>query len=305
MNRLNQTYRLLISGGLVLLLSWCLSAQTENTLSSPLSGVLNGFSYQHVQPPAPRPVRAEDVLWKRDVYRIIDLAKGRNALLYYPVQASKDKKNLFSTLFEAIAQNKLVAYDYIDGREVFTPEYALNFKEFLRRFDIPYVEKTDPRKPGVTQYDIDAVDIPTAEVTLYYLKEVTFLNQRTSTVETKPIALCPVLIRTDENEGTRRFPMCWIPFDQLNALLSEQPIAADSLNSAERLTLYDFFNERLYEGDIYKVSNLKNQTIYDYCKTPEAIKAEQEKLEASLKKADEALWEPHEQAEAPLKKSKK
>jgi len=224
---------------------------------------------------------------------MVDLNLDENASLYYPVEASADKKNLFSTIFEAIAQGNLTAYEYLDGREIFTEQYAIKFKDLLKRFEIPYREKTDPKRPGTAIFDIDAIDIPTSEVPLFYIKEVMYLDQRNSSVHTKTTALCPVLVRTDETGETRRHPMFWIPFESLRKFLSEQSVAADSLNSAERLSMYDYFNQRRYRGTIYKVSNLKNQNIWDYCKTEEEIKAGQERLENELKEIGNTLWEPN------------
>lgn len=270
------------------------AASQAPTTSQTYSGTVTGLSFKNAKQPEPLKTRAEDIAWKRDVYRIVDLSVSENASLYYPVEATADRKNLFSALFEAIAQNRVKAYEYLDGREVFTEAYAIKFKDLLKRFDIPFTEKTDPRKPNTPIFDIDAIDIPTSEVLRYYVKEVVYLDQRNSTIQTRTVALCPVLVRSDDYEGTRLFPMFWVPIEALKDYLSGQAIAADSLNSVERITLYDYFNQRRYKGDIYKVSNLKNQSIYDYCKTPEDIKAEQIRLEKSLQGLGDALWEPDE-----------
>lgn len=270
-----------------------LYGQNKQSANFNYSGTVTGLSFKRSLQPEPGKVRGEDIIWKRDVYRILDLNVSENAPLYYPTEASADKKNLFSTIFEAIANNNLTAYEYLDGREVFTDQYAIKFKDLLKRFEIPFKEKSDPKRPNVTIFDIDAVDIPTSEVTLFYVKEVMYLDQRTSSMQLKTTAICPVLVRTDDMGETRRLPMFWVPFESLMPFLSGQSIAADSLNSAERISLYDYFNQHRYKGTIYKVSNLKNQNIWDYCKTPEAVKAEQDRLENELKNIGNSLWEPN------------
>lgn len=283
-------------------------AQNKQATTESYSGTVTGLSLKKSKQPEPGKVRAEDIVWKRDIYRMLDLTVDKNSPLYYPVEPSADRMNLFSSIFEAIAKGNVAAYEYLDGREVFTSQYAIKFKDLLNRFEVPFQEKTDPKRPGVPIFDINAVDIPTSEVTLYYVKEVMYLDQRNSSLQLRTTAICPVLVRTDEMGETRRHPMFWIPFETLRTFLSEQSVAADSLNSAERLSLYDFFNEHRYKGDLYKVSNLKNQTIMDYCKTPEEIKAEQERLENELTKVDDTLWEPNQkdirEAEAKQKKEK-
>ena len=40
----------------------------------------------------------EDVVWKRDIYRQLDLMKDKNAPLYYPVEPIGKQVNLFTYL---------------------------------------------------------------------------------------------------------------------------------------------------------------------------------------------------------------
>lgn len=240
--------------------------------------------------------RGEDVLWKRDVYRMVNLLDGLNGALYFPVEPTSERQNLFCTIFSLLGANRLTAYEYLDGREIFTDDYALDASKFktliLKRFEIPFKEKADPKKAGSFIYEIDPVDIPSAEVTLFYVKEVYYLDQRNSTMRVKTMAVCPVLIRTDETGESRKYPMCWIPFETLKASLLQIPVSADTVNSVNRMNAYDFFNQHRYKGDIYKVSNLRNQSLFDYCRTPEEITKEQLRLENELKNMSDKLWEP-------------
>ncbi|MDD4362406.1 MAG: hypothetical protein PHF48_08205, partial [Bacteroidales bacterium] len=48
----------------------------------------------------------------------------------------------------------------------------------------------------------------------------------------------------------------------------------------------------------YRVSNLMDQNIMDYCSTPEEIAAEQERLEQELKDITATLWNAHKQEPA-------
>ena len=236
--------------------------------------------------------RGEDVLWKRDVYRMVNLLDGNNGALYFPVEPTPERQNLFCTIFSMVADGRLTAYEYLDGREIFSEAYALKFKDLLKRFEIPFKEKADPKKAGAFTYDIDAIDIPSSEVSLFYVKEVYYLDQRNSTMRIKTMAVCPVLIRTDETGETRKKPMFWIPFENLKGSLSQIPVSADTINSVTRMNAYDFFNEHRYKGDIYKVSNLRNQSLFDYCRTPEDIAKEQIRIEKELKNMSDKLWEP-------------
>ena len=48
----------------------------------------------------------EDVVWKRDVYRQLDLTLDKNAPLYYPVEPMSGKVNLFTYLFDLLLTGK-------------------------------------------------------------------------------------------------------------------------------------------------------------------------------------------------------
>ena len=74
--------------------------------------------------------------WSREIYRYLDLSKEGNAPLYYPVMPEQGRMNLFTMIFKLLSENKITAYEYLDGREVFTDEYKIDFKEFLDRFGI-------------------------------------------------------------------------------------------------------------------------------------------------------------------------
>ncbi len=250
-------------------------------------------------------LRNDDILWKRDVYRILEVSEGLNGALYYPVEPTPERKNLFCTIFDLVATGKLTAYEFKSDREDFSQSNVLKFKDLLNRFDIPFREKANPQKPNAPILDIEPVDIPSSEVTRFYIKEVYYLEQRNSTVGIKTLAICPVLIREDEYGKSDPYPMFWIPFSDLKAHLTTIPVQMDSINSVQRMNAYDFFNLRKFKGDIYKVSNLKNQTIYDYCDTPEARKAEQLRLENALLNLDASLWEPRAKAETTNNTTKK
>ena len=49
----------------------------------------------------------EDVAWRRDIYRSLDLKKDENAALYYPVEPQGDEVNLFTLMFRLFNTGKL------------------------------------------------------------------------------------------------------------------------------------------------------------------------------------------------------
>ena len=49
---------------------------------------------------------SEDVVWRRDIYREIDLTKDANAGLYYPVEPMGSQMNLFCYMFKLMMRGQ-------------------------------------------------------------------------------------------------------------------------------------------------------------------------------------------------------
>ena len=67
---------------------------------------------------------AANVEWSRVIYRSIDLTDVTNMALYYPELPNEDGENLFFIIMRLLADGKVPAYEYLDGREMFTEQFA-------------------------------------------------------------------------------------------------------------------------------------------------------------------------------------
>ncbi|MDD6209384.1 MAG: gliding motility protein GldN [Bacteroidales bacterium] len=235
-------------------------------------------------------VNIDQAPWKRIVYRFIDLKEEKNTPLYYPAQPTATEMNLFTTLFRLMAQGKIPAYEYIDGYEEFTDQYKSNLKDILDRFNILYKEEPVKNSKSVS-IEIDNSDIPSEEVLGYYMKEVWFFDQKTSTYNSQIISICPILFRTGDFGGeATRYPMFWFTYESIRPYISKNPVMTSNLNNAKILTLDDYFRKRMFKGEIFKVANLMNRPLMQYCENEEALKAEQERIEKELVSFEESLW---------------
>ena len=85
----------------------------------------------------------EDVTWRRDIYREINLTEDANAGLYYPVEPVGSQMNLFTYIFKLVMKRSITAYEYrLDGNEVFDDAAKVNLKSLLDNYHIFY-ERTD------------------------------------------------------------------------------------------------------------------------------------------------------------------
>lgn len=224
---------------------------------------------------------SEDVVWRRDIYRQLDLTEDANAGLYYPVEPVGTQMNLFSNLFKLMMRGSknggIDVYEYrIDGNEVFDEANRVKQKDFLDNFGI-YYEVNNGR------VHIDNSDIPSGEVKGYYLKESAYYDQGTSTFHRKVIALCPIMMREDDfGDGATPYPLFWVKYDDVAPFLAKQTIMTSNLNNAATMSVDDYFTMNRYQGKIYKTTNMLGRTLAQYCPTDSAMAREQKRIEEEL-----------------------
>lgn len=232
---------------------------------------------------------SEDVVWRRDIYRELDLTNEKNAGLYYPVEPIGQQVNLFTYLFKLVLRGKnnggVNAYEYrLDGNEVFTDSARIKPLQFLDNYHIYY----ERNGKGIR---LDNSDIPSREVQGYYLKESAYYDQATGTFHRKVIALCPIMSREDDfGDGAAKYPLFWVKYDDIAPFLSKQTVMTSNLNNAATMSADDYFTMNMYEGKIYKTTNMLGQTLAQYCPTDSAMTAEQKKIEKELQDFEKHIF---------------
>ena len=255
---------------------WAQPQARRNAQRQTKSNVNNITQRQLLSFPTMAPM-SEDVVWRRDIYRELDLNNDANAGLYYPVEPIGSQMNLFTYLFKLMLTGNIKAYEYrLDGNEVFSDSAVVKPKAFLDNYHIFY-ERVNGR------VHIDNSDIPSREVKGYYLKESAYYDQATSTFHRKVIALCPVMSREDDfGDGVQKYPLFWVKYDDVAPFLSKQVIMTSNLNNAATMSIDDFFTMNLYQGKIYKTTNMLGRTLAQYCPNDSALAKEQRKIENEL-----------------------
>ena len=228
----------------------------------------------------------EDVVWRRDIYRELDLNSEANAALYYPVEPKGNQMNLFTTIFRLMMTGKITVFQYrMDGNESFAAADRVDPKSFLDNYHIYYEKQANGR------IKLDNSDIPSREVKSYYIKESSFFDQRSATFHTKVLALCPIMTRElvwlSQKVLLIRF---WVKYDDLAPYLTRQQVMTSNLNNAVVMSIDDYFARNQYKGKIYKTNNLLGQTLSQYCTTDSAMTKEQKRIEAELVAFEKNIW---------------
>jgi len=232
-----------------------------------------------------------DLSYMREIYRELDLTKKENAPLYYPEDVIDGRENLLRVILGAVVDGRIPAYEYLDGREIFTDQYKVKVGEMLDRFGIYYKEAKGSTAKN-PRYEIEEADMPTSQVLNYYIIEKWEFDRRSNRMKTRVEAICPVLTRMGDFGGEAKYPMFWVRFDQLRPFLAHQYVFVSDDNNIPQYSLDDYFNLGLYDGEIYKTRNLRNLSMAQMYPDEDARKHAQDSIDKHLKSYGKDLWVP-------------
>lgn len=232
-----------------------------------------------------------DLSYMKQVYRRLDLQKGTNAALYYPEDVIDGQENLFRIILKLVVDGKVPAYEYLDGREIFTDQYKVNVSDLLTRFDI-YAQPAKGSTEKNPKYIIEEADVPAGQVQNYYILEKWEFDRRSNSMKTIVEAICPVLNRYDDYGGDARYPMFWVKFDALRPYLAQQFVFISDDNNKPQYSLDDYFNLGLYEGEIYKTRNMRNLSMSQMFPDEDDMKRAQDSIDNRLRNYGKDLWVP-------------
>lgn len=228
----------------------------------------------------------DDAAWRRDIYRTLDLTKDKNATLYYPTVPQDDRMNLFTYIFKLVLRKEVKAYDYdLSGNENFSEKKVVTAKDLMDRYHIFYEANGD-------RVRVSDADIPSEDVKKFFLKESSYYDQHTSSYHTQVIALCPVLTRTNDDfggDGTQ-YPMFWVKYADVAPYLAKLMLMGSNLNNAAMVSADDYFTMNLYQGDIYKITNLQDRILQKDFTTDSALTKERARIEKQLTDFQKHLW---------------
>ena len=231
-----------------------------------------------------------DLAYMREIYRQLDLKNvAENTPLYFPEDIVDGQQNLFRIILGLVVDGKIPAYEYLDGREVFTDQYKVKVGEMLDRFDIYYQSQGNGDR---TVYTIEEADVPTGQVLKYYIIEKWEFDRRSNRMKTYVEAICPVLTRGGDFGGDANYPMFWVKFDQLRPYLAQQYVFLTDDNNLPQYSLDDYFNLGMYKGEIYKTKNLRNLSMAQMYPDEDDMQRAQDSIDTRLREFGKNLWVP-------------
>jgi gliding motility associated protien GldN len=256
------------------------------------------YTREHIRNKQPVPyayVREADVVWAKDIFRIIDLRQKQNLELYYPLKAIGDRMSLVGLLLYGIDNEGIRAFSTTDPRNEFVVPMT------KADIDEAFGAGVDTiRVPDVNTGDIVVTPIVTDrkvdEVKQIMLKEKWFFDKNHSVMKVQIVGICPIRIYPQKDDQYMPTDIIlkqktfWVYFPEVRPILANHEIFNPN-NDAQRISFDDYFWQRRFDSYIVAESNVyDNRTINSYALGMDS-QLEAEKVKQWLFEMEHDLWE--------------
>lgn len=262
--------------------------------SSALSTVANEDVYkrENIIPekkPIPYPyLREADVMWSKDMWRIIDLRQRMNYPLRYPEgEPIEQRYSLFLLLMEGLRSGEITPYAYKDFNNPFIEPTSLKAVYKVMEADTIFDDNGDVLKVNTNGRDIKG----------FYIKEKWYFDKQHSEMRVRITAIAPLIIKPKFDPvtnqplpGVDRIIPFFVYFPQCRNLFATHGVYNPN-NDAQNISFDDLFIQRRFASTIAQESNeFGNRFIVDYVTGQDAL-MEAERIKNDLFIMEHDLWE--------------
>ncbi len=226
------------------------------------------------------PIRENDILWQKRIWREIPTFEKMNLPFRYPEQS------FFDILKEGIESGRITAYS-ADDDKFSTP---LNQEQLATQFyRKDTVQVIDPVNGTVSFKAVDT-EINANEITRYRLKEIWYFDTNLSTMRVKILGIAPIKEEYDENGNFLfEYPLFWIYYPHCREFLTEYTVFNQFGNDQSKMTWQDLFEMRFFASYITKESNVHDRRLQDYLSGLDLL-LEADRIKQEIFNKEHDLW---------------
>jgi len=256
------------------------------------------YTREHIPLKAPVPypyIREADVMWAKDIYRIIDLNQKQNLPLYYPTKPINDRYNLVQLILWGIDNEGIRAFSTDDQKNEFTVPLDRDKIDKVFGAGSQIIKKTNINTGQIEDTTI-MNERRTDEVKQILVKEKWFFDKNHSVMNVRIVGLCPIRVyfRLDDQglptDVPEKMQTVWVYFPEIRPLLARHEIFNNN-NDAQRISFDDYFMQRRFNSYIFAESNVyENRWINSYALGMDVL-LEADRIKEYLFNMEHDLWE--------------
>jgi gliding motility associated protien GldN len=233
-------------------------------------------------------LRENDVMWKKRVWREIDIREKQNMAFRYPGDDYTGGGYFIEIILDAVKKGKIKAYSNVDDR--FTN--ALTREQILEMMigEPDTNEVIDP-VTGEMKVIITRREFNPDIVTKYRIKEDWVFDRNLGRMVVRIIGIAPIKDIIDENTGLFRASQAvfWLYYPEVRPMLAQYEVYNPE-NDVARMTWNDYFEGRFFSSKIIKTSNPFDMTYSNRRMSPLEALYEGKKAEEMLFNKEHDMW---------------
>jgi len=263
------------------------AVQAQSVLDDkPQDGIIKVEHIQNRKPIPYTPIREADVMWKRRVWRIIDLREKQNLPLYYPLGNDVNGlRSLTNVIYKAVAEEASIRV-YSGIVDDFSQEITLTD---VKKLTEKSYEKVIPSMldPSIDTTIVVTESFSPNRVKKIQIKEEWFFDRQRSVLDVRILGICLMYEQEDKSKGDQ--PLFWVYFPEARKELAKYDVF-NRQNPQERRSFDDIFWKRQFSSYIIKEENVYDRSINEYKKGMDAL-LEAQKIKDDIIIFEHDLWE--------------
>ena len=261
----------------LMLIAFCTIFQLQ-LFAQPLNDIVKREIITEKKPLNYAPLREADIFWERGIWQVIDVREKQNVPFMYP------ERPLFEIMKDAALTENITLYDAENDRFE-TPLLKEELEGILNETDT--IVTIHP-----TTYDeeirIVSNNINWEDIKRFRIKEIWFVNSKTSKMEVRILGIAPMLEVKDEmGNFIYEKPMFWAYYPELREVLAQNEVF--NTNQASRVTWDDWMEQRRFSSFIYKENNVRDRRLKDYLTGVDLLQ-ESNKVKKEIFNFEHDMW---------------